>query len=360
MRIGYLLDTNAGNYGQKVPDPRNASETLHALVEECILAEQAGYHSICVPDRHNRSESYFGSPLNLLMILARETQRVAIGAYCLVNTLYHPMHVAEQCAIIDNLSRGRLFMTWGRGYHEGYWGQFGIPRERLLGRFLENVRIIAQALASKGERISVDGDFYSVQDGLLTPNCYQQPRFPFWGGGQFTPSIKRSADYAESWTCDDFPILRDVWESQVGGYREAAVAKGKEPFIVLMRNGWVADSFEDAAESFGTHYVSEMRFYCAAGILSHHPEFSSPEKITPKRAREHIVIGSPAQCRERLEQYYEELGVQYFTIRHRMVTGPSFEAAREQILRFGEEVVQPLHKKYPPIDHPAIPRVCRW
>ena len=37
-----------------------------------------------------------------------------------------------------------------------------------------------------------------------------------------------------------------------------------------------------------------------------------------------------------------------------------FEAAREQILRFGEEVVQPLHRKYPAIQHPAIPQACRW
>ena len=123
-----------------------------------------------------------------------------------------------------------------------------------------------------------------------------------------------------------------------------------------MRNGWVADSFEQAAEEFGTHYVSEMRFYCAQGILAHHPEFDAPEKITAESTREHIVVGTPEQCRERLEQYAEELGVDYFTIRFRMVTGPSFEATREQILRFGEEVVQPIHAKYPPIDHPAIPR----
>ena len=360
MRIGYLVDTNAGGYDQPLPDRRNAAATLHALVEECVLAERAGFHSIQVPDRHGRTESYFGSPLNLLMILARETHRVAIGAYCLVNTLYHPMHVAEQCAIIDNLSRGRLFMTWGRGFHEGYWGQFGVPRERMLGRYLESVRIIEQALAAKGERFSVDGDFYSVRDGVLSPDCYQQPRFPFWGGGQFPVSIERCATYAESWTCDDFPILADTWESQVGAYRARARSLGKEPFVVLMRNGWVADSFEEAAVEFGTHYVSEMRFYCAQGILAHHPAFDSPEKITAESAREHIVVGTPAQCRERLEQYHEEYGVQYFTMRFRMVTGPSFEAAREQILRFGEEVVAPLHKKYPAIEHPAIPQACRW
>ena len=82
------------------------------------------------------------------MILARETSRVAIGSYCLVNTLYHPMLVAEQCAIIDSISRGRLCMTWGRGFHAGYWGQFGVPPERMLGRYLENVAITDKALQS--------------------------------------------------------------------------------------------------------------------------------------------------------------------------------------------------------------------
>ena len=360
MRIGYLIDTNKGAYDQPLPSRDDAAATLDAMVEEGILAEQAGFHSIQVPDRHGRTESYFGTPLNLLTILAHETERVGLGAYCLVNTLYHPMHVAEQCAIIDNLSRGRLYMTWGRGYHAGYWGQFGVPEERMLGRFQDSVRLLDRALTTKGERFDWHSDFYDVRGGMLSPTCYQQPRFPFWGGGQLPAAIERCGDYAECWTCDDFPILPAVWEQQAGAYRRRAEANGKVPFIVLMRNGWVADSFEQAAQEFGTHYVSEMRFYCAQGILAHHPEFDSPEKITADAAREHIVVGTPEQCRERLEQYAEELGVDYFTIRFRMVTGPSFEATREQILRFGEEVVQPIHAKYPPIDHPAIPEACRW
>jgi alkanesulfonate monooxygenase SsuD/methylene tetrahydromethanopterin reductase-like flavin-dependent oxidoreductase (luciferase family) len=360
MRIGYLIDTNKGGYGQPLPEPDNAAAALDAMIEEGILAEKAGFHSIQVPDRHGRTESYFGSPLNLLTILAHETEKVALGAYCLVNTLYHPMHVAEQCAIIDNISKGRLYMTWGRGFHDGYWGQFGVPKERMLGRFLDSVRIIDKALRSKGERFDWDSDFHQVRDGLLSPNSYQQPRFPFWGGGQLPAAIERCGVYAESYTCDDFPILQDVWEQQAGAYRRKAEEHGKEPFIVLMRNGWVADTFEQAAQEFGTHYVSEMRFYSAQGILAHHPDFDSPEKITAESARDHIIVGTAEQCRERLEWYREELGVQYFTIRFRMVDGPSFEATREQILRFGEEVVQPLHKKYPPIDHPAIPEATRW
>ncbi len=360
MRIGYVIDTNRGDYGQPLPNREDVSVTLDAMIEEGILAEQAGFHSLQVPDRHSRTESYFGSPLNLLMILARETEKVALGAYCLVNTLYHPMHIAEQCAIIDNISRGRLYMTWGRGYHEDYWGQFGIPRGRMLGRYLDNVRLLEKAFASRGERFDWDSDFYQVRGGLLSPSCYQEPRFPFWGSGQLPPAIERCGVYAEAWACDPFPILPEVWAEQAGAYRAEAEKHGKTPFIVLMRDGWVADSFAQAAREFGTHYVSDLRFYCERGILAHHPDLDSPDKITVESVREHIVTGSPSQCRERLEWYHEELGVDYFTMRFRMVSGPSLEATREQIQRFGEEVVKPLHKKYPPIDHPAIPAACRW
>ena len=53
-------------------------------------------------------------------------------------------------------------------------------------------------------------------------------------------------------------------------------------------------------------------------------------------------------------------GVDSFTLRFRFPTGPSMEAAKEEIQRFGEEVVQPIHKKYPAPNHPAIPEACRW
>ena len=66
MRIGYLIDTNKGAYDQPLPSRDDAAATLDAMVEEGILAEQAGFHSIQVPDRHGRTESYFGTPLNLL------------------------------------------------------------------------------------------------------------------------------------------------------------------------------------------------------------------------------------------------------------------------------------------------------
>jgi alkanesulfonate monooxygenase SsuD/methylene tetrahydromethanopterin reductase-like flavin-dependent oxidoreductase (luciferase family) len=359
MRIGYLIDLHKGGYDQPIPTPGDARATMDALIEEGIAAEKAGFHSIQVPDRHNRTECYFPGPAQILTILARETEKVAIGTYTLVATLYHPMLAAEQFSVIDNLSGGRLYTTISRGYHPGYWQQFGIPQEKLLGRFKEFIAVWREAF--KGERFDFEGKHYQVEQGLLTPQPFQEGGWPIWGGGHVTEAaIRRSAEYGVCRTCDDYPLQPDVWREQAEVYATRAHELGREPFTVLMRNGWVADTWEDAAQQFGTHFVDELSFYYRQGIFVNHPDFRTEADITVENVSPHLVMGSPQQCIEQLERYHEESDVDYFTLRFRMPDGPSLEAAHEQILRFGEEVVQPIHNKYPAPTHAAIPAACRW
>jgi alkanesulfonate monooxygenase SsuD/methylene tetrahydromethanopterin reductase-like flavin-dependent oxidoreductase (luciferase family) len=357
MRIGYLVDVHGGPYDQPMPDRENVVATQEAMIEECIIAERSGFHGIQIPDRHGRTETYFPGSLPLLTILARETEKVAIGSFALVLTLYNPMLVAEQVAVIDNLSRGRAYLTVARGFHPGYWNYFGVEQEKLLGRFLEGVEILKTAF--QGERFSFDGKHYKVVDSILAPQPFQK-QFPIWGGGQLARAIKRCGRYAEAWTCDPFPLLKETWEEQVGAYREEARKHGREPFVVLMRDGWVADTFEQAAKEFGTHYIEEMKFYFRQGIMAHHPDFNSEEKLTPEGTRKHVIVGSPQDCIEQIEYYQEEFGVDYITMRFRMPTGPSLEQSKDTIQRFGEEVVSYFHKKNPPLEHPAIPEGARW
>jgi alkanesulfonate monooxygenase SsuD/methylene tetrahydromethanopterin reductase-like flavin-dependent oxidoreductase (luciferase family) len=349
MRIGYLIDVNKGPYDQPMPPPDDVHRTLEQMVQEGIIAEKSGFHSLQVPHRHGRTECYYPGPEQLL----------TIGTFTFVATLYHPMRSAEQFAIIDNLSKGRLYTTMSRGYHPGYWDQFGVPHEKMLGRFLETVKIWNEAF--KGERFDFDGNHWQVKQGLLTPGPYQEGGWPIWGGGNASPeAIKRSAKYGEAMTADPFPKLPELWNEWVADYQAAAEELGKKPFIVMMRDGWVADTFEEAASTFGTHFVEEWLFYHRLGIFTGHPELAEEEAITPENCAKYLVMGTPQQCIEQLEMFHEELQVDYFTMRFRFPTGPSMEEAYEQIQKFGEEVVQPIHKKYPAFDHPAIPAACRW
>ena len=164
-----------------MPTPEDAHDTMDAMMLEGIMAERAGFHSMQVPDRHGRTECYFPGPEQILTILARETDRVAIGTFTFVATLFHPMKAAEQFAVIDNLSQGRLYTTMSRGFHPGYWQQFGIPQEHLLGRFQEAIR--SGRRRSTGERFDFPGKYWQVEQGLLAPQPYQTGGWPIWGGG---------------------------------------------------------------------------------------------------------------------------------------------------------------------------------
>jgi alkanesulfonate monooxygenase SsuD/methylene tetrahydromethanopterin reductase-like flavin-dependent oxidoreductase (luciferase family) len=358
VRVGYLIDVHKGGASSDGTPP--AYETMEAMIEEGILAEQAGFHSIQIPDRHARRECYFPGPEQLLTILARETERVAIGSFTFIGTLVHPMKAAEQFSVIDNLSRGRLFTTISRGFFPLFWGQFGIPQEHMLGRFQETIRVWREAF--KGERFDFPGKYWQVEQGLLAPAPHQQGGWPIWGGGNAVmAAIRRCAEYAECWTCDPLPLDPAVWKEQSSAYRERATELGKKPFIVLMRDGWVADSFEEAADEFGSLFAREARFYHRQGIFTHHPDFQDEADITARSVGPHLIMGTPSRCVEQLERYHEEFGVDYVVICARLTPGPSLEKTREQIQRFGEEVVKPIHRKYPAApDHPAIPAACRW
>lgn len=341
MRVGYLIDT-------QVSPPGDPGAAMEAMIEEGLAAERAGFHSVQVPDRHRSGTCVFPGPEQLLTLLARETQRVMLGSFTFVATLVHPMKAAEQFAVIDRLSGGRLVTTVSRGFLGPFWGQFGVPEERLLGRFQETVRIWREACA--GGRVDFEGEHWQVRGGRLAP-APERP-WPLWGGGNAAPAaIRRSAEYADAWTADPMPMSRADFDERAGLYRRRAEELGKRPFVVRMQDGWVADTRAQAEAAIGGHYAQMVDFYARSEM---------PGRTAVEDLREHMLAGTAPDCVERLSALHEERGVDYVVFCCRLSTGPSLAAAREQILRFGEEVVAPVHARYPPPEHPAIPPACRF
>ncbi|QEC50526.1 LLM class flavin-dependent oxidoreductase [Baekduia soli] len=185
MRVGYLIDTNVVGPDRRPLTPAQTGAAMEAMVQEGLLAEAVGFHSVHVPDRHRAPACVFPAPEQLLTLLARETARVMLGSFTFVATLVHPMKAAEQFAVIDQLSGGRLVTTVSRGFLPAFWGQFGIPEDRMLGRFRETLRVWETAFA--GEPFDHDGVHWQVRDGLLAPAPAQAGGWPLWAGATRCP-----------------------------------------------------------------------------------------------------------------------------------------------------------------------------
>ena len=337
MKIGYLLDTHAGPYNMPLPDSAQARAFIDHLWREAAVAEQVGFDSLVVPERHTRTECLFPSPIVLLSGLAARTTRIRLGTYVLILPLYDPVHIAEQMALIDLMSGGRLICGLASGYHPDYHNAFAIPMRGGRRRFEEGLDILK--LAWGQEYFSYHGQVFKYDQVRVTPKPLQEPYPELWLGGMFPYTTRRAGRSGDAWCSDPFPIEKETWKSRVGMYREAADKAGNRSQVVLMRDGWVASSRAEAEKTFGRIYVDETLFYFRHGILNHHPDFRSESDFSVSACFQHAVAGTPQDCIEQLERYRQEYDVDYVIMRFRLPGGPERERVLDCLRLFGQEVL---------------------
>ena len=341
MKIGYLLDTHGGPYNMPAPNSTQVTTFIDHLWKEAEAAEQAGFDSLVVPERHTRTECLFPAPLVLLGGLAARTTRIRLGTYILILPLYDPVHIAEQMAMIDLMSKGRLICGLASGYHPEYHNAFSIPMKGGRTRFEEGLEILKQAWTQ--DSFSFQGKVFNYDNVRLTPKPVQQPYPELWLGGMFPYTIERAGRSGDAWCSDPFPLEKETWKSQVALYREAAAKAGQPSNVVLMRDGWIAPTQDEAEQTFGDIYVQELLFYFRHGILTHHPDFQSESDFTVERCFRHAVAGPPQTCREQLAMYADEYDIDYTIMRFRLPAGPERERVLDCIKLFGEEVLPYFH-----------------
>jgi alkanesulfonate monooxygenase SsuD/methylene tetrahydromethanopterin reductase-like flavin-dependent oxidoreductase (luciferase family) len=337
MKIGYVLDTHYGPYGQPLPSPQVTRERLEALADEAELVDRMGFEGIYVPDRHARTECIVPSPLVFLASLLSRVPRARVGIFSLVLTAYHPMLVAEEAAMVDLLSQGRLTLSVSMGYNDAYWRQFGVDGRQRMSRFDESLEVLKMAWS--GEAFSYHGVRFDLEDVRCTPLPFQAGGPPLWIGGESPKQLSRAARLAQGWAAGISPIEDERWKRKVQRYRTEAEEVARPSHVILMRDAFVAKDFADAAKKAGAGIVGEQLFYFQEnGLKPMHADFASESDYTIDALRSHHVIGSPADCREQIE-HFEQLGVDTLLLRFRRPLGPEPADVNESIELFGAEVL---------------------
>ncbi len=339
--VGYLLDTNFGPYARPEPDALTIKSCVDQLLREALVAEKAGFEGLFVPERHMRTETMCPDPLVMLAALAACTKRARLGTYALIPTYgWDPMHLAESTALIDHISGGRFTLVAAMGVLPDSWRMFGVDGKHRLRTFMESMEVIRTAWTSDSP-FTFRGKQFEYENVYLTPKPYQSPHPLIWGGGQVEAAIQRAGTFATGWCGDPFPLNMETWKRQTDLFREEAKKHGvRDPKIILMRDGFVAETRADAERIFGEAFVQEMLFYYELGILTHHdPSIQSRGDVTIDKLRQSLVIGSPADCIESLELYRDKYRVDYVVMRFRFPLGPEPDAVLRCIQMFGETVL---------------------
>lgn len=333
MKIGYMPCT------QDPPHGDNIAGTLDELLAEAQALEAHGFHGFFVPEHHQQQDGYLSNALMVAAMIGVRTQRIDVGTCASVLPLIHPVHLAEDSAIVDQATRGRLILSVGIGYQPQDFALFGVDQKERIGRTEEGIAILRHAW--KGERFSFEGKHFQLADVLVAPRAFRPPGPPIWMGSWSAPGIERAARLADGWLSDPLQSL-PVVRTYTAQYREAAARIGRKPYVVLMRDVVIAET-RAAALARSQPVVDAHRQYFEFGVHSadeYLKDVKRAEDLTVELlAKERVIFGSPQDCLDHLQRIREELAPDYLILRLRFGGQPSHAQTLRMIELLGQEVL---------------------
>jgi probable F420-dependent oxidoreductase len=176
-------------------------------------AEELGFDSIWLSEHHFSDEGYLPCLPAVLGALAASTTRARLGTAVLLAPLHHPLRLAEDLAVIDQLCGGRLDVGVAPGYMPGEFAAIGVPKSERGTRTDETLEILK--LAWRGEPFSYAGRHFRFDVVTVLPPPVQQPGPPVWVGGSSLTSARRAARHGAGFMPDSGagPEIYDTYRS---------------------------------------------------------------------------------------------------------------------------------------------------
>ncbi len=183
------------------PDQR-ADQRYEETLQQIELADALEFPTVWLAELH--FEPNYGvmpSPFLFAAAAAQRTKRINIGTGVTLLPLHDPMRVAEEVAMLDNLSGGRLQLGIGRGGFQQHYAGYGVSLSERQGRFEEALEVLKRSWAN--ERVSFDGTFYHYDDVRVVPRVLQQPHPPVWMAANSDESIDTAVG-------NDLPVMMAI------------------------------------------------------------------------------------------------------------------------------------------------------
>jgi probable F420-dependent oxidoreductase len=279
-------------YDFRNPEPwrRPWTDLYSALLEQITWADSLGFDSVWLSEHHFTDEGYLPSLFPMLAALAERTSHMQLGTAVLLAPLHHPLRLAEDAAVVDQISNGRLELGLGPGYRPEEFTALGVPRTQRGSRTDETIQILK--LAWSAQSFSFHGRHFQFSDVTVTPPPVRHP--PLWIGGSSPASARRAARFDCNYMPDSgappevYQLYADEQRLQGGG-------TGVPRRIATNRIIYVCDDPEQGWREVGPHYLYVFNRYrewfAAAGDF---PELGGALTSPDELSREMHWVGTPS------------------------------------------------------------------
>jgi len=342
-------------------DPEKGHRLYNRYLDELEYGEQLGFDAVSVNEHHQTAYGLMPSPIVTASALARRTSKCKIAILGSALPLRsHPLTVAEEHAMIDVISGGRLISGFVRGIGAEYH-TFGVNPTFSHDRFHEAHDLIVRAWTEPGP-FAFQGKHYNVQYVNLWPRPYQKPHPPIWIPSQ---GSKETIDWA-SHPDRRYTYLQTFSPAKVVGrylrmYRDTCKGYGYEAKDSQL--GWavpvyVAETDELARKEAKQHFEAFRNVFVRMPLeMLLPPGYTSRESlknvmkakaqmfgdVTIDQALELglFVCGSPKTVREAFQAYWKEMRFGNLLVLCQFGTLPA-DLTRKNLELFAREVMPQL------------------
>ena len=204
------------------------STYLQNVIETVVLAEELGWEGFWFTEHHFLP--YGGpvpNPAIMMAAAAARTSTIRLGCGISILPLHHPVQTAEDYAMVDAISGGRLEFGIGTGNTQLDYDIYGIDREERRDRFAESFTIIINAWTK--ERFSHEGKFWRLPEFSVFPQPAQKPHPPLWVAGTAPDSLRWAGENGFNVMTVSHPVTGERVRGSVAAWREGLRSAGHDP-----------------------------------------------------------------------------------------------------------------------------------
>jgi alkanesulfonate monooxygenase SsuD/methylene tetrahydromethanopterin reductase-like flavin-dependent oxidoreductase (luciferase family) len=293
------------------PEMAPAADRFRETLAHIDLADELGYDSVWVAEHHFSNYGYSANPLLLIARACVTARRVRFGQAVIVTPFWHPLRLAEDIAITDILTDGRLEIGLGRGYQPLEFKGLGVDQDQSREIFQEQFEVMRQAWTAT-DFTRPTGKHYPVRHPVtVLPPPLQQPHPPLWVAVQSEPSLDWSAangcDIILSGASTAWEDLTSWIERFVARRQPAPDDPDRAPRIGMLRHVYVADSEAEARDALWQSRwqrgVAERLRLGEEQITAGHNSLDGfVHNMTEDQWWQRIIYGTPDWCIDQMRR----------------------------------------------------------
>lgn len=250
MRFGWLTLAHS-------PSPESDCEAIEQQLAQAIHAEATGFDGVWLTEHNFTGESVYNDPIPFAAALAMRTSRVRIGFAVIQMALRHPVRLAVQLSLLDNLSKGRIDIGVGRGsiFNEYEYIGYGLRSADSRERLAEALDVLERCWIEAPLRH--EGKYYTLSFPEMRPRPVQRPHPPIWSSVVSAPSFAASGRRGVPIMTARLTVdqLRERLQHYEQGLAESGLDKAEQTRLrrdaAVWRHVYVGESRAEAEESLG-------------------------------------------------------------------------------------------------------------